>query len=94
MKFDYDVAIVGGLGHIVLPLGIVFADEQNNVLLINNNLSNSEKVLRGEMPFIEYGADDLLKKALSKNLSKIISYTSEVKKAKPIIFCIGTPIDE
>jgi len=94
MKFDYDVAIVGGLGHIGLPLGIVFADKSNNVLLIDNNLSNSNKVLRGEMPFIEYGADDLLKKALSKNLIKITSYISEVKKAKTIIFCIGTPIDE
>ncbi len=94
MKFNYDLAIIGGLGHIGLPLGIVFADKLNKVLLVDNNLVNSEKVLRGEMPFIEYGADILLKKALSKNLIKITSEISEVKNAKNIIFCIGTPIDE
>ncbi len=94
MQYKYDVAIIGGLGHIGLPLGILFADKLKNVLLLDNNLKDKDKVLNGEMPFIEYGAESLLKKALAKNLISITSHIEEIKYSKNIIFCIGTPIDE
>ena len=52
---EYDVAIIGGLGHIGLPLGILFANKKKNVLLVDSNLEHQDKVMRGEMPFLEYG---------------------------------------
>ena len=64
MLLEYDVAIIGGLGHIGLPLGILFANKKKNVLLVDSNLEHQEKVMRGEMPFLEYGAEDILEKAL------------------------------
>ena len=35
MQYEYDIAIIGGLGHIGLPLGILFADKFKNVLLVD-----------------------------------------------------------
>lgn len=90
----YDVAIIGGLGHIGLPLGILFANKNKNILLVDSNLQHKDKVTNGEMPFLEYGAEDLLKKALEKNLITITSNPETIKNAKYIIVCIGTPVDE
>ena len=55
------VAIIGGLGHIGLPLGILFANKNKNVLLVDSNLEHQDKVMHGKMPFLEYGAEDMLK---------------------------------
>lgn len=94
MLLEYDVAIIGGLGHIGLPLGILFANKKKNVLLVDSNLEHQEKVMRGEMPFLEYGAEDLLKKALERSLISITSQAAKIKNAKYIVVCIGTPVDE
>lgn len=92
--FKYDVAIIGGLGHIGLPLGILFANKNRNVLLVDSNLKYQDKVMEGKMPFLEYGAEDMLKKALERNLISITSKPESIKNAKYIIVCIGTPVDE
>ena len=44
-KFNYDVCIVGGLGHVGLPLGILFASKGLKVSLydINNKFSIPKK---------------------------------------------------
>ena len=94
MLLEYDVAIIGGLGHIGLPLGILFANKKKNVLLVDSNLEHQEKVMSGEMPFLEYGAEDILKKALERNLISITSKAETIKSAKYIVICIGTPVDE
>ena len=91
---EYDVAIIGGLGHIGLPLGILFANKKKNVLLVDSNLEHQEKVMSGGMPFLEYGAEDILKKALERNLISITSKAETIKNAKYIVVCIGTPVDE
>jgi len=94
MLLEYDVAIIGGLGHIGLPLGILFANKKKNVLLVDSNLEHQERVMHGEMPFLEYGAEDMLKKALERNLISITSKAETIKHAKYIVVCIGTPVDE
>ena len=91
---EYDVAIIGGLGHIGLPLGILFANKKKNVLLVDSNLEHQDKVMRGEMPFLEYGAEKILRRALEKNLISITSKAETIKNAKYVIICIGTPVDE
>ena len=94
MLLEYDVAIIGGLGHIGLPLGILFANKKKNVLLVDSNLEHQDKVMRGEMPFLEYGAEEILRRALEKNLISITSKAETIKNANYIIICIGTPVDE
>lgn len=90
----FDVAIVGGLGHVGLPLGITFADVGMNVCLYDVNSEYAEIVNRGEMPFIEYDAEPLLKKALASKKLSISMEPGNLSKAKHIIIAIGTPVDE
>lgn len=90
----YDLVIIGGLGHVGLPLGIAFAEKGLKVCLYDIDKNKGEIVKKGVMPFIEYGAEEILKKVLhSGNLT--ISYNiKDVSKAKYVIVTIGTPVDE
>ena len=90
----YDVVIIGGLGHVGLPLGIVFAEKRLKVCLYDIDKNKGEMVKKGQMPFIEYGAPEILEKVLSEG-KLIISYDpSDISKAKYIVVTIGTPVDE
>ncbi|MBN4049081.1 nucleotide sugar dehydrogenase [archaeon AH-315-M20] len=90
----FDVAIVGGLGHVGLPLGIAFADKGLNVCLCDIDKEKAEIVEKGKMPFIEYGAEPILKKVI-ENRKLIVSLDqSSVSQAKHVVIAIGTPVDE
>src|SRR5208337_4869446 len=67
-KKSYDICIVGGLGHVGLPLGISFADLGQRVVLYDINEKAIDIVSRGKMPFVEVGAEEMLKKVLGKTL--------------------------
>ncbi len=90
----YDVAIVGGLGHVGLPLGITFADKGLSVCLYDIGRETAESVKKGIMPFIEYGAETALKKALSSGKLAISTDAQEISNAKSVVIAIGTPVDE
>lgn len=91
---DYDIVIVGGLGHVGLPLGIVFADKGLKVCLYDLDPKKAELVKQGIMPFIEYGAEPLLKKVLKNGKLEVSLDVNCIPKAKHVIIAIGTPVDE
>ena len=94
MKFERDVVIIGGLGHVGIPLGIVLASKGLKVCLNDINEEVAEKVRKGELPYVEYGAEPLLKKALA-NGNLTVSLNPEcISDAKHVIIAIGTPVDE
>lgn len=94
-KRTYDVVIVGGLGHVGLPLGLVLAEKGLKVCLHDKDTKNAELVQKGRMPFIEYGAEPILKKLLrKKDALSISSDIQEVSRARYVIVAIGTPVDE
>ena len=53
MNYKYDICIVGGLGHIGLPLGIVFASKNMRVCLQDINKENAKIVESGSMKSAE-----------------------------------------
>ena len=57
-----DILIVGGAGHIGLPLGILFANKGKKVILYDKDLSNIKKINKSIMPFMEDGGAKILKK--------------------------------
>tara|TARA_B100001750_G_C15474480_1_gene581696 strand:+ start:538 stop:1725 length:1188 start_codon:yes stop_codon:yes gene_type:complete len=93
-KKQYDICIVGGLGHVGLPLGIVFASKGIKVCLYDLNKDYMKIVMEGKLPFIEYGAQPLLNKALKNKTLSVSSKKSNIKKAKFVIVTIGTPVDQ
>jgi len=88
------ICIVGGLGHIGLPLGIMFAEAGFQVTLLDSNQKNFELVLSGQLPFVEYGAEPLLARALANGRLHLTDSYDSLAEADVVIVCIGTPVDE
>ena len=88
------VCIIGGAGHIGVPLGLALSSKGYNVILIDKNKENIKKINHGIMPFIEEGCAKLLKKMISKRKIFATLDLHEVKKCKYIIVCLGTPINK
>src|SRR5205823_14253982 len=88
------LAIVGGCGHVGLPLGLAFARKGYQVDLFDTSAERAAQVNRGEMPFHEDDAEALLKDALRSGLLKATTDTAALEDASAIIVTIGTPVDE
>jgi len=93
-KKDFDVCVVGGAGHVGLPLAIVLANKGMRVLIHDVNEKTMDIIRRGELPFMEHGAKPLLKKALDEDLIVCSSDSSRLSGVPIIIITIGTPVDE
>ena len=91
---SYDLVIIGGLGHVGLPLGITFAEKGLKVCLYDVDKNKGEMVRKGKMPFIEYGAQEILEKVLKKQRLSVSFNIKDISKAKYVIVTLGTPVDE
>jgi len=83
------VSILGGAGHIGLPLGLLLKNKGVNITLIDIDKKNIDKIKNKKMPFYEKGAQSLLNKGI-----KITDDLKTIKNSKIVIVCIGTPVDE
>ncbi len=93
MTNTMEIFILGGCGHVGLPLGIMLADAGIRVKLYDIHPERLKLVRAGRMPFIEYGADPILKKVLNKTLF-VADSLSEMQNSNGIVVTIGTPVDE
>jgi UDP-N-acetyl-D-mannosaminuronic acid dehydrogenase len=89
-----DICVVGGAGHVGLPLSIVFASKNRRVLIYDLNREVIETIRAGRMPFMELGAEPLLQEALAKELLTFTNRAQDVGNARVVIITIGTPVDE
>ena len=89
-----NICIIGGAGHVGTPLGLALSSKGFNVILVDKNKKNINKINHGEMPFIEEGCAALLKRMVYKKKIKATSNLREIKKCKYIIICLGTPINK
>ena len=88
------IAIIGGCGHVGLPLGVVLANAPGlDVELVDISEENVATVNKGDFYFVEDGGDELLKKVIGKTLSATTDH-SVVSNADYVIFITGTPVDE
>ncbi len=89
-----DICVVGGAGHVGLPLALVFASKGLRVLIYDINENTLETIRQGIVPFMEHGAEPLLKQALERDLLYLSSDPADIAKAATVIITIGTPVDE
>jgi UDP-N-acetyl-D-mannosaminuronic acid dehydrogenase len=92
-KQAYDVCIVGGLGHVGLPLGISLACLGQKVVLYDVNRRAAAMVTGGRMPFMERGAAAALKRVVGKKLF-VSTDPASVAASHFVVVVIGTPVDE
>jgi UDP-N-acetyl-D-mannosaminuronic acid dehydrogenase len=88
------LAIVGGCGHVGLPLGLAFARQGYQVRLFDTSRERVAQVNAGRMPFHEDDADQLLADCLARGVIKATTETAALEDAAAIIVTIGTPVDE
>ena len=91
---DADICVVGGAGHVGLPLSIVFAAHEQRVRIYDVNPTALEVIAGGTMPFMERGAEPLLAQALASGRLELTADPAGVAGARAVILTIGTPIDE
>lgn len=94
MEFESDVCVVGGCGHVGLPLAITFASRGLRVSVHDIDAKAVAKVRRGEMPFLEPGAEEALRKVLREGTLHVADDPSLVSRARHVLVVIGTPVDE
>jgi UDP-N-acetyl-D-mannosaminuronic acid dehydrogenase len=93
-QFDHDVCVVGGAGHVGLPLALAFSASGQRVIIYDVNASAMATIKSGTMPFVEYGAEPLLADALRDGRLTFSSNPVDIGRAAHVIVAIGTPVDE
>ncbi len=89
-----DLTVVGGAGHVGIPLVLSFAAKGLRVNVNDLNLDSLATLKSGRLPFIEYGAGELLTDALRDQRLSFTSKPAEISGSGPVIVTIGTPVDE
>ncbi len=92
--FTRDVVIIGGCGHVGLPLAIAFADRGLRVGIYDVNSAAVETVNSAELPFDEPGAADVLKRVVAEERLMASAAPEMVASAEHVVVVIGTPVDE
>ncbi len=92
-KGTADLTVIGGAGHVGIPLVLAFAEAGLTVNVNDLNEQALATLKSGKLPFIEYGAAPLLTKALAEN-RLIFTSSADAIAGGPVIVTIGTPVDE
>ena len=91
---DLDLVIVGGCGHVGLPLALSLADSGYRVGINDIDEIKLAQVKSGHVPFRETGADQLLAKILESGRLELSADPVMLQRTQTVILVIGTPIDE
>jgi UDP-N-acetyl-D-mannosaminuronic acid dehydrogenase len=91
---DLDVVVLGGGGHVGLPLSLTLADAGLCVGIYDTSQTTLDRIAGGEMPFLETGADDLLGKVLATGRLELGTDGSIIERTQTLIIVVGTPVDE
>ena len=94
MSFSRDVVIVGGCGHVGLPLGLVLADAGLSVTLYDVDANAVDQVRAGKMPFLERDADEMLERLIATDRLDATIDPKAVSEAEHVVLVVGTPVDE
>jgi UDP-N-acetyl-D-mannosaminuronic acid dehydrogenase len=91
---DLDVVVLGGGGHVGLPLSLTLANAGLCVGILDTNQVTLERIGRGEMPFLETGADQLLTEVLQTGRLVLTAQNEVIRRTRQLIVVVGTPVDE
>lgn len=89
-----DVVVIGGGGHVGLPLSIALAATGASVVILDIDPAAVERIQRAELPFDEPGAAPVLTEVVESGRLTATSDPSCVADAEHVIVVIGTPVDE
>lgn len=94
MNRDQNLVVIGGCGHVGLPLAIMAAHSGRKTAICDIDERAVSRVRSGEMPFFEERAEPLLRTVLESGMLSATTDPSVVADAGLVVLVIGTPIDE
>lgn len=89
--------MVGGGGHVGLPLSLALADKGFAVRVIDCDGRKIEALKQGVFPFLEEGGPELLTRLLREKSAEQLLFTTDsalVADSDVVILVVGTPVDE
>lgn len=89
----FDLCVIGGCGHVGLPLSIAFALRGKRVAVFDIDRDAANRVGRGEMPFIEQGGERDLRAALASGLLVVGTSREVIAASDAVVLVVATPID-
>lgn len=93
-EFDRAVGVIGGCGHVGLPLALTLADKGNRVVIYDIDRRALDVVAAGKMPFQEEGADQMLPRVLASGRLECTDQPDLLARCRHLILIIGTPVGE
>lgn len=87
------VTIVGGCGHVGIPLGLALADAGHTVRLLDINQTAVDLLNRGVLPFQEEGGQEVLERLVGTRLQATTN-PEVIRESQVVVFVTGTPVDE
>ena len=94
VPIDLDVVVLGGGGHVGLPLSLVLAETGLRVGIFDTNPVTLMRLAAGNMPFSETGAEELLQRLLPTGRLEFSPDASMIERADQLVVVLGTPVDE
>jgi UDP-N-acetyl-D-mannosaminuronic acid dehydrogenase len=89
----FDVVVVGGFGRAGLPLALSLASKGKRVCAFDINRERGDLVAQGKMPFVEAGAEEILRNVLRSGHLKLSLDPRVIAETDTVIIIIGTPVD-
>ena len=91
---DLDVVVLGGAGHVGVPLPLVLANSGARVGIFDRDGAKLDGIAAGRMPFRETGAEKLLAATLAAGRLEVSTDPAMCARSSVIVVVIGTPVDE
>ena len=89
-----NICVVGGCGHVGLPLAMAFARAGSKVVSFDINTDAVASVNAQKMPFDEPEAPAILAEIIANGRFRASANPDVVSQADVVIVVIGTPVDE
>lgn len=88
------VSVVGGCGHVGLPLAMALADKGCDVVSYDINPVAVDMVNSGQMPFMEPDSGPVMARILEKGTFRASTDPTVISESNILIVVVGTPVDE
>ncbi len=89
-----DIVIVGGAGHVGLPLSLVFCDAGFRVGILDTSHQSLTSIASGRAPFAEPGADELIERLAATGRLTFSASPDVVRGVDTVIVAVGLTDDE
>jgi UDP-N-acetyl-D-mannosaminuronic acid dehydrogenase len=93
-RFRRTVCVIGGAGHVGLPLAMTFADVGHQTLIYDINREAIAQIRRGQMPFVEDGGPEMLAGVLESHRLEVDDRPASMSDCEFLVMIVGTPVDE